>query len=135
MNGSAYLVTGGIPLLEFGLQLDKFVDGMRHSLIIGRLDMDKRRQTPPFSVKASEPKNHTAADARRERLQRSPTFVGQVARCRAAGAVPSKDEAARFVVGLHRRGCKSTAFPGVADALLKASARSPDRTFDPAWCS
>ncbi len=94
--------------------------------------MDEERQTAPSPPEVAESKIHTAADARRERLQLSQTVAGQVARFRAAGVAPSDDEAARLVAEFHARGGRVTILPEIADAPLNVSARGPDQKPDPA---
>ena len=93
--------------------------------------MDEERQTAPSPPEVAEPKIHTAADARRERLQLSQTVAGQVARFRAPRAAPSGNKAARLVAEFHARGGRVTILPEVVDAPPKAPARGPDQKPDP----
>ncbi|WP_372620000.1 hypothetical protein [Falsiroseomonas sp.] len=58
----------------------------------------------------------TRADIYRERFRQAQTIAAQIARARAAGGLPSEDEAARLVAEFHARGGQVTVCPQPEEA-------------------
>jgi hypothetical protein len=65
----------------------------------------------------------TRADAQRERFRRTQLIAAQAARLRAAGGLPSEDEAARLVAEFYAKGGQVTVCPLDEDEPTTAGAK------------